>query len=358
MAKLRILVIGDFGVEAFALHISETLDTMGHMVLRFQAAPRARTNSDMMRYRISQARRHVWETLLQIPRMRRVRMRRLWSLVDGIEIDVVIVTHDMYLWPGEVSDIKERTGALVCLWFPDSIAGFGRAYFMNAPYDALFFKDPYVVRALRRTLDLPVYYLPECFNPTRHRLSVDDRDADKQFACDITTAGSLHSYRVAFFRQMGEYDIKLWGTPPPLWLSESAEHVPYMGMYVADSQKATAFRRARIVINNLHPSEIWGINARTFEICGVGAFQLVDWRPGLGQLFDIGRELQAFSDMDDLKRKVDFYLENDDLRSQIARAGMVRAMRDHTYEKRLSMLLGTVLGEQEGYPMPNLTPHR
>jgi len=41
-----------------------------------------------------------------------------------------------------------------------------------APYDAIFFKEPHVVNNLRATLDLPVYYLPECCNPRWHRPTV------------------------------------------------------------------------------------------------------------------------------------------------------------------------------------------
>ena len=73
-------------------------------------------------------------------------------------MDVVIVCHD-FLQPEEVAELKRCTHAQISMWFPDSITNFHRGFFMNAGYDAFFFKDPYIVHTLRDVLKSPVYYL-------------------------------------------------------------------------------------------------------------------------------------------------------------------------------------------------------
>src|SRR5262249_940799 len=144
---MNILVVGKFHVEGFALHIGETLSDMGHMVHRFDPGPPLRATGRPLAYRINQLRQLVHSTIASVPTFRAQRMGRLWRLGQEYPVDLVIVCHD-FLWPEEVKTLKRSTNARVVLWFPDPIAFFGSANFINAPYDALFFKDPYIVYKL------------------------------------------------------------------------------------------------------------------------------------------------------------------------------------------------------------------
>jgi len=351
---MNILVIGKFYTEGFALHIAETLMTMGHTVQRFEPGFRSNRSGGRLWHRVDQVWGAFHTATDAVPSVRAWRIGALWKVAEQGPLEVVIVCHD-FLLPAEVAELKEHTGALVTLWFPDAAVNLGRAYFMNALYDALFFKDPYIVHVLDGVLGSPVYYLPECFNPARHSFSAGDAEDLEGYRCEITTAGNQHSYRTAFFKHLATYDVKLWGPPAPLWLDTGPVKKMYQGRSVLNEDKARAFRAAKIVVNNLHFGEVWGVNVRTFETAGAGGFQLVDWRPGLGQLFEDGKELISFKGIKDLKHKIDYYLAHDDERLEIAQAGMVRAKREHTYSHRLKLLLETLSGRARGFEMPEIS---
>ena len=87
--------------------------------------------------------------------------------------------------------------------------------FLNAPYDFLFFKDPYIVQILRSKLGGPVYYLPECYAPRVLSPEFAPEPPSKGQGVDICTAGNLYSYRVAFFRNLTDYDVRHLGYAPP-----------------------------------------------------------------------------------------------------------------------------------------------
>jgi spore maturation protein CgeB len=349
---MRILIIGKFYREGFGLHIAETLTDMGHQVRRYEPGIRSGRLGGRLGHRLDQVRSVIYSATDNLPKIRARRMRALSDVVERSLLDLVLVCHD-FLWPSEVSEIKRRSGAQVVLWFPDALVNFGRGYFMNADYDALFFKDPYIVYALREVLRIPMYYLPECFNPKRHRLP-EGEQRRPEYACDIATAGNLHSWRYAFYRHLVDYDVKLWGQPPPLWLPTGTIQSMHQGRLVLNEDKARAFLGAKVVVNNLHYGEIWGVNVRTFEAAGIGAFQMVDWRPGLAQLFEDGKELVSFRGIADLKEKLDFWLPKDEERREIAAAGKRRAHSEHTYRHRLDLLLATLAGQEHGYPLPRL----
>ncbi len=351
--KLNILIIGKFYTEGFALHIAETLVSMGHAVRRFEPGFHSSWIGGRLSHRLDQVRGVIHSTTDGLSAVRARRMRALWRVAEQGPLDVVIVCHD-FLWPIEVAELKRRTTAQVAMWFPDSIANFGRGFFMNTPYDGLFFKDPYIVHVLGDVLRCPVYYLPECFNRERHWLPEEAIGHDVAYQCDLTTAGNQHSWRVAFYKNLSDYDVKFWGNAAPLWIAAGPVAEMHQGRGVYNHDKVRAFRGAKIVVNNLLYGEIWGVNARSFEAAGAGAFQMVDWRPGLGQLFEDGKELISFRSMADLKQKIDYWLPRESERRAIAEAGMRRAHAEHTYALRLGLLLDTLAGTRHGYPSPQI----
>jgi hypothetical protein len=83
---------------------------------------------------------------------------------------------------------------------------------------------------------------------------------------------------------------------------------------------------------------------RLFESTGRGAFTIFPYIKGLEDLFEIDKEIVTyeFENFAELRRKIDHYLNNDEEREAIRRAGHERTKRDHTYLKRWETILATV----------------
>jgi hypothetical protein len=83
---------------------------------------------------------------------------------------------------------------------------------------------------------------------------------------------------------------------------------------------------------------------RLFNICGAGALAITPYIQGIEDVFDIDKEIVTyeFENFAALRRKIDYYLEHDDEREAIRRAGHERTKRDHTYKKRWETILATV----------------
>lgn len=339
-----ILIIGKFSQDQFGFHISDSLKDIGHQTIEFDPSVKYKYSKTVFERRVYQVKALLVNNLVNTSWYRQFRVRRLKYILEKNKIDLTITTHD-FLYPEEVTLIKEKTKSPLVMWFPDAIGYSNKAFFMISDYDKLFFQDPYIVNSLSKQYNKKnVFYLPECCNPKYHRTIELIQDDLNKFGCDITTYGSPHNYRSYFFSQLLEYnyEIKIWGNHPSIWLKNKKLRSLYTGEYVFNESKAKSVLSAKINLNTLVPGGIVGLNARAFEIAGIGGFQMIHWRPGLADLFEDGKEIVSFNNFDELIEKINYYLNRPEERELIAKAGQIRAYKDHTYNKRLETLLKIV----------------
>lgn len=104
----------------------------------------------------------------------------------------------------------------------------------------------------------------------------------------------------------------------------------------ADSrlQMPKIFKLSKINLNITARTIRSGLSLRVFDIMGCGGFLLTNYQTEIPEYFEIGRDLEVFESENDLKEKVRYYLENADVRKQIAKNGYEKVKKYHTYEKR------------------------
>jgi spore maturation protein CgeB len=92
------------------------------------------------------------------------------------------------------------------------------------------------------------------------------------------------------------------------------------------------------------------IKARVFEVPGAGGCLLTQSAERLGDYYRIGEEIEVFADADEAAARVRRYLGDPAARDRLARAGHERTRREHTYERRLAMLLEEALRRKQAAP--------
>ena len=85
-----------------------------------------------------------------------------------------------------------------------------------------------------------------------------------------------------------------------------------------------------------------GLPLRIFDIMGCGGFLMTNYQTELTDHFEIGRDLETYSSIDELVDKCAFYLEHDDIRREIARNGYEKIKQQHTYPHRMAEMLRNV----------------
>jgi spore maturation protein CgeB len=322
---MRIGVIGSVWPDAFSAHIIEALAAMGHSPVQLGSSL-ALGNPYAMRV--------VAPVLTAIPALDERQQRRLVRSALDRECEIVISV-EARLMPDTVARLR-RNGVRVALWFPDALVGMDRQLMLLAPYDAIFVKDPYLVDRLRSVLDLPVMYLPEACNPRVHRPLATPGTVPY-----LVLAGNMYPSRIRLLERLlaAGIPLRLYGPGFPRWVGDTPLREVHARRLILSEEKSRIFGSAAAVLNNLHPGEIHSVNARLFEAAGAGAAVLTEFRPSLPDLFDVKYEVLAFHDFDELVSLATRLLSEDGLSEKLGDAARRRAHLDHTYEKRLDVML-------------------
>ena len=110
-------------------------------------------------------------------------------------------------------------------------------------------------------------------------------------------------------------------------------------------QTGPVFAEANTIYNSsaigLNWSSLEDTNARCYEVMAMGCAGVFNIVPDLMDLFKEGKHFLGFTNIQEGVNQVMRLIEDDDLRRSIADAGRV-AVREHTYDARISTILAAV----------------
>ena len=86
------------------------------------------------------------------------------------------------------------------------------------------------------------------------------------------------------------------------------------------------------------------LNAKNMEIIGSGTFMLSNMNQDFLEFMDYNDNIREmlYTDDQNLDYKINFYLENEDLREQIVKKARTYIFENHSYEKRLEYLINNL----------------
>ena len=351
---MRVLVVGPSWVDSSEMGCVRGLRALGHTAEICDLRQHLGVPAPLRRYKTAY---RIAESLLELALRGTVRepfylaQRQLLAAAERLQADLVLVVQLLWVLPETVARLQ-KDGVRCVGWFPDAFTSFGRGTFLLAPWDALFFQDRFIVERLRTSLgDDRIHHLAQCCDPDYHRPLPLLPGDEARYGADVATFGNYYPYRARLLEPLVEaaqakaLTLRLWGAEPPRWLHHPVREY-CTGSEVLGDDKCRAMRACRIALNTNHYAGIGDVNKRTFELAGIGAFQLTDARDALGSYFrtDSGPdpEVATFTGRADLLDKVHHYLARPEARSQMAARAHARAHREHTFTARLRTLLRTV----------------
>lgn len=240
-----------------------------------------------------------------------------------------------------------RKKIVTAMWFVENFRHLTYWQQLAGGYDFWFVMQQHDCReAFLRAGASHVSYLPLAADPAVHRplsLSVEEQI---EYGADVSFLGAGYRNRRQLLPELvgQDWTFKLWGNE---W-NEPGSLAPVLqrGGARIDSETSVKIFNATGINVNLHSYSGEGldpngdgVNPRTFELACCGAFQVIDDRTLLPELFEPSM-LGVFSRPEELVPTVRKFVGDPERRAEMATQARHRVLQAHTYAHRMQSLLG------------------
>ncbi|OGQ92975.1 MAG: hypothetical protein A2253_08340 [Deltaproteobacteria bacterium RIFOXYA2_FULL_55_11] len=203
-------------------------------------------------------------------------------------------------------------------------------------YDLVISSLPNFVEHFRR-MRVPVELHRFAFEP-----KVLSHLSDGYAKIAISFVGSLsqdHQTRVQLLEHLcARLGLKVWGREAGGLSKNSSIRQCYMGRAWGIEMYQILYNSKMTLNHHIGVAESYANNMRLFEATGVGSLLVTDWKTNLAEMFKEGEEVVTYRTPEECAELVRYFLEHDNEREAIARAGQKRTLREHTYYQRMQEL--------------------
>ncbi|MGM7429389.1 glycosyltransferase [Bacillus pacificus] len=254
-----------------------------------------------------------------------------------------------------IMPVLKNAGFTTGLWLTDDPYYTDVTQHLVPYYDYIFTQDLNCIKFYRGLGCKNVFHLPLAANQDVFKPS----QKEDTYKYDLSFIGTAFENRLTFVDSISEYlaekNIKIVGfgweklknyerLKDKIQLLPLAKYEDALQFYVSTKININLHRSPSDQELNCNAANIqaYSVNNRTFEINAVGSFQLTDIRPDVAKHYIPGVEIETFNSAREFIQKAEYYLEHVQERKQIAKNGLDKTLKHHTYDKRIVQLLNYI----------------
>jgi spore maturation protein CgeB len=330
---MKVVIVGSNGFDTLEYHFADSFRRLGHEVTILDL-----TAVMPIKYDFS------YHAIRYIRWFDEYIFRNLAKKVIALSPDLVIGTY-RFINPLCIRMIRSALPNVPLIHInPDALTTFEHQQVFASAYDFFFTKDPYIVSFMKQKMGLNAVYLPEAFNPAVHRKPDGDRFRfEEESGIDVLAFGHIYPYRARIMKRIIDAGIKvtLFGKRDKRFSTpEIDKH--FRNEWITGEVKSRLLYGAKIVFNNLHFAEIESVNCKFFEISGIGAFQICDFRPIISEYSKIDVAKFTFKSIDEAIDSIKYYVDKPTVRHEMAGIQYDHFIQHHTYDHRVKQIIATV----------------
>ena len=327
---MKIVIIGSKDFDSLEFHLADSLKFLGHDIYQIDI-------KDVVKipYRFN-----YWSQKL-FPKYDKYIFDNVAKEVVELRPDLVIGTY-RFIHPDCITYIKKNLKNTKVIHInPDQLTTLEYQQIFASPYDTYFTKDPFIVDFMKDKMKLNVFYLPEAFNQRIHSYELEDRQSlENRINTDVVCFGTMYPYRAKMVEALIDsgINVKLYGVPDRRFATTKISH-HFQNEYITGERKAEVLIGSKVVFNNFHYAEVYSANAKYFEIAGMGAFQICDYKPTLDEYSGIPTEKYTYHNIDEAIEKINYYLAKPQERHTLVKQQREHFLNNHTYDIRMEQML-------------------
>jgi hypothetical protein len=326
-----------FGTSDF---YSRHLQAMGHDAqdLIVNCTPLQKTWAQQTRVRYSPLALKLPRRLLRLPVLGQL-LSALPGLVEiaveqikSIQPDVLYCQDLWFFTPQKLAEVRPYVKLIVGqIASPMPPEGYPRAY------DLVLTSFPHFVPRLRSLGVASEYFRIGFDTRVLDLLGNVEKDIDASFVGGISRHHGKALPMLEYLARSTKIEFFGYGVES---LSRTSPIVARHRGEVWGLEMYRALARSRVTLNrHINVAENNANNMRLYEATGVGALLITDRKDNLGELFEVGKEVVAYSSSEEAAELIRYYTDHPNEARAISLAGQARTLREHTYQRRMEDLV-------------------
>ncbi|WP_141604630.1 CgeB family protein [Terrilactibacillus laevilacticus] len=289
----------------------------------------------------------IYKKLFKVPLKNRIELfnKAIIGSIDNYKPTLLFVAKGLWVRPETIKYAKEKS-IITLHWHPDDAFNPENSSYLlnkaNLIYDLLITPKSFNVKEYQHVGAKKVLYLPYCFDPNIHYpVKLKRYDIDK-YKSDMVFVGAMRKKRLKELKKIShlECNLSIWGTG---WekigkFNNIKRYCKNKPVFAEEMSKV--FQSSKIVLGFLNAENRDLHTARTFEVPACKGFLLAERTIEHQEIFKEGIEADFFDDLDELKEKISFYINNEKIRWEIAERGFFKVKKlNATYRRRAEQIL-------------------
>ena len=270
--------------------------------------------------------------------------QRLISLALASKPEVCLVAGGNRILPDTIQKIT-NLGIRTVLWTIDAPLDFKPILDAAPFYDIIFCGGTEAQELLARSRVQKSYWLPFACDPDIHKPVDQESGEEKKWGSKVSYVGSYYPNRAQVLKEISDFDLKILG---PGWdklarLSPLKKLATDTKLKPEEWTKIFSKSHINIIIHYQDGNTLcYQAAPRVYEVLACRSFLLVDNQKDVKSLFQDGKHLVIYRNIEDLREKVTYYLNQHKEREKIASQGYEEVVRKHTYLHRLKEMFSVI----------------
>ena len=272
---------------------------------------------------------------------------RLFQLTSQVKPDLVLVTQGFIILKDAIKKIRQL-GIPIVMWVIDAPINFSNILDTAPYYDFIFCGGTEAIEIFKKLGYKNIKWLPFAYDSSLNFPQGILERVKRDISKEVVFVGSHYPNREHILRFLVDqgHEINIWGSG---W--DKVSHDSPLTKYIHKTHTKPGewmriYSESKIVLVIHYPSTdrvpVYQASPKVYEALACGGFVASDDQKDVRALFKDGEHLVIFSDLDDLGKKISYYLDHEKIREKIAAKGQLEVQTKHTYVERIKEMLNTL----------------